>query len=184
MPDGSEIPKPIRLQDITYDELMTYDAGIAKGTEFKGTRVPRLDELLEAAADTDVIISLDKKIRDDELDPLLAVVKKYPAKISFSCKDTRRIRLIQEIFPDARIDYDGNTTEEDLEEILRWVRPENLQVWLYMDKPNFAWLTDRVKASAFNCARVKQYAKLGLGNICNPYDMQEALLYEPDIIEV
>lgn len=184
MPDGSEIPQPVSVKDITYAELLEYDAGIAKGPEFRGTKVPRLDELLAAASGTDTIIALDKKIADDQLDPLFSIVKKYDARVSFSCKDIKRIRIIQKTFPDALIDYDGNTTEKELEELLRWVRPENLQVWLYMDKPNFAWLTDRVKASPFNCARVKQYAKLGIGNVCNPYDMQEALLYAPDILEV
>ena len=53
-----------------------------------------------------------------------------------------------------------------------------------MDKPNFSWLVDRVKASEENCARVKRYARLGLANINNPYDMMEALGYEPDVIEV
>lgn len=184
MPDGSPIPQPVRLRDITYEELMAYDAGIAKGPEFKGTKVPRLDELLAAAEGTDTLIALDKKIDDEHIDVLLDVVAKYKTRVSFSCKDTARIAKVQARFPDALFDYDGNTTEADLEEVLRWVKPENLQVWLYMDKPNFAWLTDRVKASAFNCARVKKYARLGLGNINNPYDMQEALEYEPDVIEV
>ena len=49
---------------------------------------------------------------------------------------------------------------------------------------SLAWLTDRAKASAFNCARVKKFARLCLANINNPYDMQEALQYEPDVIEV
>lgn len=184
MPDGSPIRTPVRLRDITYEELMTYDAGIAKGEEFRGTKIPRLDELLAAAEGTDTVIALDKKIGEEHLDMLFSVVEKYTTKVSFSCKDIQRIRAIQARFPDARIDYDGNTTEEDLQEVLRWVHPDRLHVWLYMDKPNFAWLTDRVKASPAHCARVKKYARLGLANINNPYDMQEALLYEPDVIEV
>ena len=184
MSDGSPIPQPVRLRDITYEELMAYDAGIAKGIEFAGTKVPRLDELLAAAEGTNTIIALDKKIGDDEMDGLFAVVEKYKTRVTFSCKDTARIEKVQARFPDALIDYDGDTTEEDLREVLRFVKPENLQVWMYKDKPNFAWLTDRAKASAFNCARVKKFARLCLANINNPYDMQEALQYEPDVIEV
>ena len=184
MPDGSPIPEPVYLRDITYEELMYYDAGIAKGPAFAGTKVPRLDELLAAAEGTDTIISLDKKIKDDRIDVLLDVVEKYKTRVAFSCQDPKRIKLVQKRFPDALIDYDGNTTEAELEEILRLVRPENLQVWIYMDKPNFSWLTDRVKASPANCARIKKYAKLCLGNVNNAYDMWEALLYEPDVIEV
>lgn len=64
------------------------------------------------------------------------------------------------------------------------VRPENLIVWTYMDKPNFAWLEPIRKTSVENCARIKRYARLGIGNICNPYDVYEALKFEPYILEV
>lgn len=184
MQDGSPLSKPVRLRDITYEELMAYDAGIAMGEEFRGTKVPKLDELLAAAEGRDTVISLDKKIEDEHLEKLFSVVEKYKTKVSFSCKDIARIQKIQARFPEALIDYDGNTTDEELEQVCKIVRPENLQVWLYMDRPNFSWLTDRVKASPVHCARVKKYARLCLGNVNNPYDMQEALSYEPDVIEI
>lgn len=182
--DGSEIEGEIYVRDLTYAELMEYDAGIAKGPEFAGTKVPRLDELLAAAEGRDVIIELDKKIKTDEMDGFLDVVAGYNTRVTFSCADLARIRKIQERFPDAMIDYDGNTMEEDLQAVLQLVKPENLIVWMYMDKPNFSWLTDRVKASKENCARVKKYARLGLGNVCNPYDVMEAFTYDPDVVEV
>ncbi len=182
--DGSKLAESVRLCDLTYDELMRYDAGIALGEQFRGTRVPRLEELLALAEGTDCIIALDKKIPTDAMDPLFDVVERFNTKVCFSCKDAERILRIQQRFPDAMIDYDGNTTEEDLKAITSLVKPENLLVWLYMDKPNFAWLTDRYKASAKNCLRVKKYARLGIGNVCNPCDVKEALEFEPDVLEV
>ena len=182
--DGSKIEKPIRLCDLTYAELTEYDAGIALGEQFRGTRVPRLEELLALAEGTDVIIALDKKITAEAIDPLLDTVAKYRTKVCFSCKDAERILRIQARFPDAGIDYDGQTTEEDLRRITSLVKRENLLVWLYLDKPNFAWLTDRYKASAENCARVKKYARLGIGNVNNACDVKEALEYAPDVLEV
>ena len=182
--DGSALSQPVYHKDLTYDELLAYDAGIAWGAQFKGTRIPLLEELLAAAEGTGVIIALDKKIGNAELDPLLELVQKYNTRVCFSCKDTERIRIIQSRIPDAMIDYDGNTTEADLEAVTSLVKPENLLVWLYMDKPNFAWLTDRYKLSPESCARVKRYARLGIANINNPCDLREALEYEPDVIEV
>ena len=182
--DGSPIPEPVYLQDLTYEELMAYDAGIAWGEAFRGTRIPKLEELLAAAEGTDVIIALDKKIRTHELDALLDTVAKYNTRVCFSCADTARIRAIQTRFPEAMIDYDGNTRESDLEEVTALVKRENLLVWLYMDKPNFAWLTDRFKVSAENCARVKKYARLGIANINNPCDLREAFQYNADVLEV
>lgn len=182
--DGSEIEKPVYVKDLTYAQLMEYDAGIAWGEQFRGTRVPRLEELLAAAQGTDVIIALDKKISTEQLAPLLDTVAKYQTRVCFSCKDTQRIRAIQARFPDAMIDYDGNTTPEDLEAVTALVKRENLLVWLYMDKPNFAWLTDRYKVSPEACRRVQRYARLAIGNINNPCDLREALEYDPDVVEV
>lgn len=182
--DGSQINQPVYIRELTYAQLLQYDAGIAMGEQFRGTKIPRLEELLSAAEGRDVIIALDKKIGDDEIGPLLDLVEKYNTKVCFSCKDTARIRIIQSRFPDAMIDYDGNTTEEDLAAVTAMVKPENLLVWLYMDKPNFAWLTDRMKTSKENCRRVKQYARLAIGNICNPCDLKEALEFAPDVVEV
>lgn len=182
--DGSEIAGPVYVKDLTYAQLMEYDAGIAWGEQFRGTRVPRLEELLAAAEGTDVIIALDKKISTEQIAPLLDTVAKYKTRVCFSCKDTQRICAIQARFPDAMIDYDGNTTEEDLEAVTSLVKRENLLVWLYMDKPNFDWLTDRYKVSPESCRRVQRYARLAIGNINNPCDLREALEYDPDVVEV
>jgi len=182
--DGSEIKERLKIADLTYDELMQYDAGIYMGEAFRGTKVPLLEELFQAAENTDSIISLDKKIPDDRQDAIFDLVEKYNVKVSFSVQDVARTKIIQARFPDAMIDYDGNTTEEDLKIITSMVKPENLVVWMYIDNPAFAWLTDRMKASPENCARVKKYARLGLGNVNNTYDMAEALSYDPYVIEV
>lgn len=163
---------------------MQYDAGIYLGEQFKGTKIPLLEELLAAAEGTGTIIALDKNIPNDQLHIMFDVVEKYKTPVCYSVCDSKRIIVIQERFPNAMIDYDGNTTEEDLELITSLVKPENLLVWLYLDTPNFAWLKDRYKASVENCERVKKYARLGLGNVYNPYDVIEALNYKPDVLEL
>lgn len=182
--DGSEIEECISHLDLTYDELMKYDAGIYNGEQFKGEKIPRLEELLALAEGTDTVIALDKKIPTDNMDPLFDLVEKYNTKVSFSCADIERIQVIQKRFPDALICYDGIATAEAIEEVLQYVKPENLEVWMYIDRPNFAFLDERRKVSKEKAAVVKKYAKLGIGNVCNPYDTREALSYEPDILEV
>jgi len=169
---------------MTHEELMKYDAGIHKGLRFKGTRVPKLEELLQLLDGTDVLLDLDKKIATAEMEPLLRLVGNYHVKVEFSCADTARIRKILSVLPDARINYDGKNTEEDLAEVASLVPRERLSVWVYLDKPNFAWLTDRDKASPGLCARVRKYAALGIANVCCPEDVREAMLLGADIIEV
>ena len=169
---------------MTYAELLSYDAGICKGPQFKGTRIPKLEELLQLLDGTDVLLDLDKKIGTEEIEPLLSLVRKYNVKAEFSCADTARIRKILSILPDAWINYDGKNADTDLMEVAALVPRERLSVWVYLDKPNFSWLTDRDKASPELCARVKKYAALGIANVTYPEDVREAMLLGTDIIEV
>lgn len=102
--DGSKIEQPIAPEDYTYEELLQYDAGIAHGDAFKGTKIPLLEEVLQLAEGKDVIIALDKKIGADEMEPLFNLIAKYKTKVSFSAADLERIAIVQARFPDARID--------------------------------------------------------------------------------
>ena len=183
-PDGSAIGADISCADLTYCELCAYDAGIYKGEAFRGTRIPLLSELLSLTAGSGTVVALDKKIGIDSLDLLCDVVAESGADVSFSCADLARIRAVQERFPDARIDYDGPTTEEDLRAVTELVRPDRLLVWVYLDKPNFSWLVDRDKASRAVCERVKRAARLGIANVNTADDVYEAIGYDPYIVEV
>ena len=182
--DGSEIKEQIPYTELTYEEILQYDAGIAMGEQFKGTKVPTLDELLSAYEGKGVQVALDKKIGLDKINALFDVVARHNVPCSFSCADVERIKTVLARFPDALIDYDGVNTEEALMEVASLVKPQNLTVWIYLDKPNFAWLTDRDKASKEVCERVKRYARLGLANVNNAYDVKEALEFCPDVLEV
>lgn len=183
-PDGSAIAEPVSVCDITYEELLQYDAGIAMGERFRGTAVPRLDELLSAAEDHDVIIALDKKIPTDKLDALIDVVQRYRTKVCFSTSDTARIKKVLSRMPDAMFDYDVNLTDEALKEVCSLLRPEQLMIWMYLDRPNFAWLAPIAKVNADNYRRVRRYGRVGIANICHPEDVMEALSYAPDAIEL
>lgn len=182
--DGSRIEQPVKVSQTTYAELMQYDAGIALDEKFRGTRIPRLDELLTLVQGHDVKLCLDKKIPTDKIDALLDVVARFDVKVFFSTSDTARIRKIQERFPDAAFVYDVNLEDEALAEVCRLVKPENLEIWMYLDKPNFSWLAQKAKVSPENYARVRQYGQVGIANVNNPIDVLEAMAYEPDILEV
>ncbi len=182
--DGSPIKEPIRVADATYEDLLRYDAGIALGEQFRGTRIPRLDELLSAAEGHDVTIALDKKIPTERVDALTDVVLRHRARVSFSTSDTERIKKVLQKVPDAMFDYDVNLSDEALREVTGLVKPEHLMIWMYLDKPNFAWLAPIAKVNAENYSRVKQYGRVGIANIRNTSDVMEALSYAPDAIEL
>ena len=181
--DGTPIAQRIDPAEVTYRELLKYDAGIAFGEEFRGTPIPRLEEALALLDGTGVVLSLDKKIKTEEMDSLFDLVEKYNVTVEFSCRDTERIRRVLARLPHAWINYDGNTTEEELRAVTSLVPYDQLIVWMYYDNPNFAWLTDRMKASPENCARVKRYARLGIANVITPYEVRDAMRFGADVIE-
>jgi len=49
------------IKDYTYSELCQFDAGVKFGEEFKGLRIPVLDDLLRLAKKNDMIINLELK---------------------------------------------------------------------------------------------------------------------------
>ena len=186
--DGSRIEGQVPVADSTYEELMAYDAGIAKGETFRGTKIPTLEALLAAAEGTGATITIDKfaKWHDgEELDALFALVAKYDTPVSFICETLEQIEKLQKRNPNVRIDWDGLCDEDTLKALLARVPYENLLVWLYLDTPIFAWLKEPLrKTSAENCRRVKQYARLGVANVNSAEDAKEALAFEPYIMEV
>ena len=181
--DGSVITREVPVAGSTYEELLAFDAGIAFGEKFRGTPIPRLEDLLKLLDGSDVVLDLDKKIPTDNLDPLLERVSRYNVRVEFSCGDAARIRKILSWRPDALINYDGHTTDAILSGLCALVPHGQLTVWMYYDNPHFAWLTDRYKASPENCARVKKYARLGIANIRNTYEMRDAIRWGADEIE-
>lgn len=181
--DGSRILEDVWVAEKTYEELMAYDAGIAFGEAFRGCKIPRLDQLLALLNGRGITLDLDKKIPTEKMEPLLRLTQHYDVPVEFSCQDEERITKILSHIPGALINYDGNTTEEDLQKICALVPYEQLTVWMYYDNENFAWLTDRYKTSPENCARVKKYAKLGIGNICTPNELRNAMRWGADFAE-
>ena len=182
--DGSRIEENLALSDLTYAELIEFDAGISKDEAFRGVKIPRLEELLQAMAGRSTILALDKKIPTEKMGLVYDLVKKYPVRVCFSCGDLARVEDVLRHIPDAMIDFDRDTSEETLSRLSAMVKRENLIVWLYLDKPNFAWLDAEAKVSPECCARVKKYARLGIANVNNPYDVLEAMTFEPDVLEV
>lgn len=182
--DGTKIDHRGFIGDYTYDELMQLDAGIAFSEEFKGTKIPLLEELLALAEGKDVVVSLDKKIKTQDLDILFDVIEKYNTRVCFSTADIERIEKILSRFPDALIDYDGPSTDEMLSKVTKLVKYENLVVWMYLDKPNFSWLEKTRTVSEENVKCAKKYARIGIGNVNYTYDVIEAMSYSPDILEI
>lgn len=75
--NGSKIEEPLYLEKMTYDEVLQYDAGIAMGEAFKGTKIPLLAEVLQLAKEQNLVVKLDNRIQDyteEQTEVLLSLI--------------------------------------------------------------------------------------------------------------
>ena len=63
----------------SYEELEEYDFGIASGPEWKGVKLAKFEDFIKLCDDLNMYAYLDLKdnYKDDDLDILLGIVKKY-----------------------------------------------------------------------------------------------------------
>lgn len=185
LPDGSMPDSKLKLSSVTYDQLMTFDAGIFKGKKFKGTKVPLLSDVLALSEKYGVHIKLDNKIWNfspEELNILFETVKAHNADIGFTCSSIEQIRTVLEVFPRAVIHFDGAVTDET-EEVLRLLDLHDaLVVWMCLDVPEAARATVP-KADPDICKKIRSFARLGIQMVSTYDQLCKARDLGADIID-
>lgn len=183
--DGSLILEDRKVAEMTYDELVSLDAGLFAGEQFRGTHVPLLEEVLAYAAEKKLHVKLDNKFEKFTLEQKMVmfdIVKKSGADVGFTCSGAENISLVAEHFANAVIHYDGCVDEASVKEVKAILKNNPLVVWLALP----SHLTEWVKcptASAELCQMVKQYGKLGLWILETEEQLERARLLGADIIE-
>ena len=76
--DGTEIEQTISINNITYDEALTYDFGIWKGTQYAGTKIPTLDEFLKFCRKASICpyIDLGSSLDNDLIESVVSIIKR------------------------------------------------------------------------------------------------------------
>lgn len=183
--NGQALPHPVFIQELTLNEALQYDAGIAKADKFRGTKIPLLSEVLSFAASAGICVKLDNKIREfsrQQMDFLFDTVEKSGARVGFTVCDTASLPAILARFPKVEIHYDGPTDEESLRR-LRAVAPGNERyIWLPLACPATSW-AGVAKADESLCETVRQYGKLGLWILENAEELEQARRFRADIVE-
>ena len=104
-PDGSDIEKSPNISNLTYEQLLNYDFGIAYGEEWAGTKITTFEEFIKLCDDLNLYPYLDLKDKYDEerLNILIDILKKYDMldRVVW-CK---YFRPVLEILPDACVGY-------------------------------------------------------------------------------
>ena len=174
--DGSKIEGgSIALGSITYADLLKYDAGLFKGEQFKGTRVPLLSEVAALVEGTGVALKLDNKIQnytDAQLEIIFKLAEESDADIGFTCKDMAFVKRVAERLPNATIHYDGPPVASVLKQLKDYAEGRELYVWIGISIAN-----EKL------CNMAKEVGHLGIWTLGTEAELEKAVSLGADIIE-
>ena len=175
-PDGSKIEGGnIALGSITYADLLQYDAGLFKGEQFKGTKVPLLSEAARLVAGTGVALKLDNKIQnytDEQLEVIFQLAEASEADIGFTCKDMAFVERVAKRLPNATIHYDGPPVASVLNKLKAYAEGRELYVWIGISTAN-----EKL------CNQAKEVGYLGIWTLGTEEELEKAVALGADIIE-
>lgn len=184
-PNGEKLKKETAIRETTYEEVLKYDAGLAKSPKFKGTKIPLLSEVLEFAKEAGLTVKIDNKMQkfdDRQTEILYDTVEKSGAEVAFTCSDIEYLKRVAARFPNAEIHYDGYVDEEKVREVKNSLINNPLTVWLCLKSHYTSWVTVP-SADEELCAMVKKYGDLGLWLLYEGNQLELAKKFGADIIE-
>ncbi len=167
--DGSVIEEKTAPTDLTLAEIKALDAGLFKGEQFRGTRIPTLAEMLEAMKDKDADIKLDNVFQgfnEEQFEIFCNTIKEsgYPEeKLGLTCKTLPYFEYLAKKFPKAHMHYDGYMTEEALKRTYE-VAAGRITYWIPYGNRDVSWFKGR-KADPEFCAEVRKYGQIGIWTI-------------------
>lgn len=128
---------PRKCSNYTYEQLLKYDFGSWKGSEFKGTKIPSFEELLDCANEHDLnlYIELKKTSNFDETKAQILVDAVKEAgledKVTWISFQEDYLKQIDELMPNSRLGYlsEKKLSEETIK-ILQELDTEENEVFL------------------------------------------------------
>ena len=182
---GENLDEQVPVTQVTYEQLMQYDAGLWKDTSFRGTKVPLLREVLSLAKETGIALKIDNifaAFSDEQQEILFHEVKRSGANVGFTCPSIESVRKVVAQFPAAEIHYDGVVNEENVRAVFAELKDNPYTVWLPLDCSGTSW-SKLPKANKTLCEMVKKYARLGIWLLKTQEELEQASSLGADVIE-
>ncbi len=139
-------------------DVDTLEAGAWFGEEFKGIRVPRLEDVLRRVKDhSDLSVTID--YRNGGVDRLLALINEVGMldRCTFTFSDEEDAKELRRLVPDKKVLQAYIRHESDFDRVIEELRPDIAVVWLdsidspFVDKCHAAGM--KVLALAMNGKR-------------------------------
>ncbi len=183
--NGEIIDGDIRICDISYDEAMKYDFGIWKGDNFRGVKISLLEDVLSFARSNKILLKIDnkhQKLDTGDRTILFELIKSYQDVACLTFNSAAELRDASKIFTDMHFHYDGEVTEEILNELSSILPRERLTVWSPIQNQNTSWV--KVGFATKEIAdKIKEHANLGLWLLSSEDELEGAKELGADVIE-
>lgn len=183
--DGQVPDESLSIYNLSWAEVQKLDVGLWFSPEFKGTRIPKLEEVLTFAKEHSIHIKIDNvftSFPDLQQDLLFDLVEASGADVGFTCPNLATVEKIVARFSKAPIHYDGYVDEATLQQVKAALKENSLIVWLPFDNKVTSWC-QMPKATPERCAMVKKYARLGVWLLSEESERVAAEAMGADIIE-
>lgn len=106
--DGTELSSTINLADITYEQALTYDFGIFKGSSWAGTKIPTLNEYLALCRNLMIHPYIElKEGTEAQIQSVVDAVNAYGlrGKVSYISFNLTLLGYVKDYDPYARLGF-------------------------------------------------------------------------------
>lgn len=128
---------PKWCSDMTYDKLQKYDFGSWFSSEYKGTKIPTFDELLQCGSENNLDLYVELKegsgFDEEKAQILLQSLEGsgMEDKITWISFDESYLEIIKNLMPDARLGYlSRSSVSEDTIDTLDSLKTDGNEVFL------------------------------------------------------
>lgn len=182
--NGKEVSN-IKISDLTYSEVCTYDVGMKFSKKFTGEKVPLLSEIIALAQESGTILKIDNVVHtfpENIFENFIKEVKGHEKHVSVTCYDIDSVKRTLKFFPEILIHYDGKISDEILKELSSLVSKERLFIWLPLKSEHTSWVKCDFATKEL-ADKIKKYARLGVWIIYTKEELKQAQKLGADIIE-
>ena len=154
--DGSRICAALPVAEVTYDQLLELDFGIAYHVKFKGTKIPLLEDVLKLARSAGIAVKVTAdcwKLRESHKEALFALLDGYADVAQLTCTNMEQLDLAAKRYPAMHLHYTG----EDWDQIAS----DRVTIWVREAKE------DLVHSA-------KQYGCVGVSSLTKKWQLEEA----------
>lgn len=187
--DGEALEEEIKISEVTLEEARALDYGIWMGEQFKGEKIPTLDELLEFIAKYDMPYKFDnvwESFTDEQKSDFLSKLSgaRLGKRIGITCRSLEGLKMaVDALDEETEIHWDNGFDEETLIKVKELVGGRRLTIWACYPGDNSPWFK-KERASVEAVERIRKYGEVGIWIITREDQLERAVLeFGADAIE-